>query len=153
VPFLVAAGSLALLTQPALTAAGARRGLSVAGPPRGGDPLALVTVALVSVYSGYFGAGSGVLLLVAAMALLDPGLPRANAMKNMLVGASAVASAVVFILAGPVDWAAVAPLALGLFAGSLLGPVLARRLPPGLVRGVVGALGLVLAVKLWLGPS
>jgi uncharacterized membrane protein YfcA len=115
--------------------------------------LVLVVVGLVSVYSGYFGAGSGVLLLVVAMVLLDPGLPRANAIKNMLIGASAVTSAAVFIVAGPVDWAAVTPLALGLFTGSLLGPVVARRMPARLVRSTVAALGLLLAVKLWLRPG
>ena len=158
VPFLVAAGSLSLLAQPALTAAAARlrahpsrRGSG--GPLLESTGLVLVLVGLVSVYSGYFGAGSGVLLLVVAMVLLDPGLPRANAIKNMLIGASAVTSAAVFIVAGPVDWAAVTPLALGLFTGSLLGPVLARRMPARLVRSTVAALGLLLAVKLWLRPG
>ncbi len=49
----------------------------------------------------YFGAGSGVMLLALALVLLDPQLPRANALKNMLVGAAAVASAAVFLAAGP----------------------------------------------------
>jgi uncharacterized membrane protein YfcA len=146
VPVLVAAGSLTLLAQPALTAVRGRR-------TRDGRLLLLVTVAVLSVYSGYFGAGSGIMLLAAAAVLLDPRLPRANAVKNMLVGASAVASAVVFAVAGPIDWHAVAPLALGLFAGSTLGPVVARRVPERLVRRGAAALGLVLAVQLWLHPA
>ena len=143
VPFLVAAGSLALLAQPWLTALAAH---SVPAP----DALALVLVGLVSVYGGYFGAGSGVLLLVVALVLLDPGLPRANAVKNMLVGATAVAAAAVFVGTGSVAWAAAGPLAAGAFVGSLLGPAVVRRVPSVLVRLAVAALGLGLAVQLWL---
>lgn len=53
-----------------------------------------VPIGLISVYGGYFGAGSGVLLLAVTLILLDPRLPEANAIKNMLVGASAVAATV-----------------------------------------------------------
>ncbi len=140
VPYLVAAGALALLAQPLLTRAG--RG------PRGH---ALVPIGLVSVYGGYFGAGSGILLLAVTLVLLDPDLPRANALKNMLVGAATLAAALVFAVTGPVAWTFAAPLAVGLFAGSLLGPVVARRVPAAIVRVTVAALGLGLAVALWWG--
>ncbi len=146
VPFLVAAGSLALLVQPHLTAAAGRQMLNQ-------RPLTLVPIGLISVYGGYFGAGSGVLLLALTLILLDPRLPQANAIKNMLVGASAVAAAAVLVVAGPVDWAAVAPLAVGAFAGSTVGPIVARRAPARLVRLTVAALGLLLAVQLWLHPG
>jgi uncharacterized membrane protein YfcA len=139
VPFLLAAGSLALLLQPVLT----RRPRS-----RSGAVLALPVVAVVSVYSGYFGAGAGVLLLAVLLVLVDDRLPEANAVKNMLNGASTVAAAAVLVGAGPVDWAAVAPLAAGMFAGATLGPVVVRRLPPVVVRVVAAALGLGLAVRL-----
>jgi uncharacterized membrane protein YfcA len=52
-----------------------------------------------------------------------------------------------------VDWAAVAALAAGLFAGSLIGPGVARRLPPGVLRWLVALTGLALAVRLWLAPA
>ena len=70
-------------------------------------------------------------------------------MKNMVIGAGAAASAVLFIIAGPVDWAAVLPLAAGLFVGSTVGPVLARRLPATAIRWAVALLGIGLAVELW----
>jgi uncharacterized protein len=139
VPWLLAAGSLALLLQPVLT----RRIRTHRGPA-----LALPVVAAVSVYSGYFGAGAGVLLLAVLLVLVDPRLPEANAAKNMLNGASTVAAAAVLVVAGPVAWAAVVPLAAGLFAGALLGPVVVRRLPPTVIRVAVAVLGLGLAVRL-----
>ena len=140
VPYLVAAGSVALLAQPVLTRA-----------VRGRRGHALLPIGLIAVYGGYFGAGSGILTLAVALVLVDPDLPRANALKNMLVGASTVAAGVVLAVTGPVAWPLVVPLAAGLFAGSLVGPVVARRVPAPVVRVTVAALGLGLAVVLWLG--
>jgi uncharacterized membrane protein YfcA len=143
VPWLVMAGAVTLLLQPRLTR---RRG--DAGPVR---PVTLAWwVAAVSVYGGYFGAGSGIMLLAVTMILYEPRLPHANAIKNMLVGAAAVASAVVFVVHGPVAWSAVLPLAAGLLIGSLLGPVAARRLPAAAARWTAAALGIALAVDLFV---
>jgi uncharacterized membrane protein YfcA len=143
VPFLIAAGSLALLAQPWLTARFGQQ-------HRRSTRFALPLVGLISIYLGYFGAGSGILLLTLLLVLVDQRLPESNAAKNMLVGAGSVASAVVFVLAGPVDWAAVAPLAIGLFFGSMIGPIITRRVRPSVVRLVVAALGIALAVDLWV---
>jgi len=146
VPFLVLAGSVGLIAEPLLTprAEQWRQRRFVRAP------LILTAVGVVSVYSGYFGAGSGVLLLLVTLILVDQRLPRANAAKNMLLGASTVLAAAIYILGGPVDWFAVVPLAVGLFAGSLGGPIIARHAPAHLLRLAVAALGFVLALELWL---
>jgi uncharacterized protein len=47
----------------------------------------------------------------------------------------------------------VVPLAVGVLAGSRLGPSLTRRIPAGILRIVVALAGLGLAVHLWLSPS
>jgi uncharacterized protein len=140
VPFLVLAGSVSLLVQPRLTRRHRRR----AGA---GLPLGLTAVSL---YNGYFGAGSGVMTLALLLITADDSLPRANALKNMLIGAATLASVLVFATSAPVDWAAAIPLGVGMLAGSTLGPRVTRRIPPGLLRWLVALLGLVLAVQLWL---
>jgi uncharacterized protein len=145
VPFLVAAASVVLLAQPK-PAAPRRR-----DRPREGATF--LGVGVLSIYSGYFGAGSGVMLLALLLALVDDRMPQANAGKNMLLGAGGIASAAVFVVMSEIEWAVVAPLAVGLFAGSLLGPVVARRLPSSAVRWGVAVLGLGLAVRLWLEPG
>jgi uncharacterized protein len=143
VPFLVALGSLALLLQPRLAARHARR--------RSGGRLILPAGVLsLSMYNGYFGAGSGVMTLALLMVTVDGHLPRANALKNMVIGAGAVASSAALVVFGPVDWSAVVPLGVGLFAGSTLGPVVARRLPATLLRRLVALLGFGLAIELAL---
>jgi uncharacterized membrane protein YfcA len=140
VPFLVATGALVLLLQPTLLSR--RRGGEL-----GVGTLALV-VAGVSVYSGYFGAGSGVMFL-AAVLFYESRIPPANAMKNVLVGVTCAAAAVVLVVTAPVPWSAVAPLALGLLVGGALGPGLVRRVPGHVVRWGAAALGFGLAVYLW----
>jgi uncharacterized membrane protein YfcA len=144
VPFLIAAGSLALLLQPRITA-------GVRGTGRRGTGLLLAAgVLALSFYNGYFGAGAGVLTLSLLLLTVDSQLTRANALKNMLVGAASIAAAVTFVILARVDWAVVAPLAAGMLAGSTLGPRIARRMPPGLLRWLVALMGLGFAVRLWI---
>ncbi len=143
VPFLVATGSVALLAQPWISARWGHRDGE-------GGPVLLAGLLAVSVYNGYFGAGSGVMTLALVLMTVEDHSARANALKNMLIGAASVMSAVVFTLFGPVDWRAVAPLSLGMLAGGAIGPRLARRLPPALLRWLAALLGLGLAARLGL---
>jgi uncharacterized membrane protein YfcA len=144
VPYLVALGSLVLLLQPVLLSW--RRGEAFGVGTLG------VVVALVSVYGGYFGAGSGVMFL-AAVLFYESRVARANAVKNAVVAASCAAAAVVLVLTAPVPWTSVVPLAAGLLVGSALGPVLVRRIPGSAVRWLAATLGFGLAVYLWLQPA
>jgi uncharacterized membrane protein YfcA len=144
VPFLVAGGSLTLLAAPRLTA---RRGAVASGrEPRG----TAAAILIVSVYNGYFGAGAGVMLLALCLVCVDPALPVANALKNMLVGAATIAGALALLSFGHVRWDAVVPLGIGVFAGGTLGPRLARRIPERVLRPLVAAFGIGLAIQLWL---
>lgn len=147
VPFLVAAGALALLAQPWLTGSQSRRGLK-------GTRLALALgLAGISLYNGYFGAGAGVMTLALLMVTLQARLSTANALKNMLVGGASLTSAVIFAAAGPVRWPAVGALGAGMFVGSTLGPHVTRRVPAGYMRWAVAGIGMGLAVQLWLHPG
>jgi uncharacterized membrane protein YfcA len=151
VPFLVAVGALALLFQPQVTAWRSRR---TQQSPRAGRRAVLPTgVTAVSVYNGYFGAGSGVMLLALLLITVDPEITKANALKNMLIGAASIVAAALFAIAAPVDWAAAAPLAAGLFLGSTIGPQVARRLPATVLRWLVAVLGLAFAARLWVSAG
>ena len=109
-------------------------------------------VVLVSVYSGYFGTGSGVMFL-AIVLFYEARVPQANAIKNIVVTVTCAAAAVVLMVTGPVPWAAVLPLAAGLLVGGALGPMVVRRLPGRVVRWTAATLGFVLAIYLWLRPA
>lgn len=143
VPFLVAAGSLALLGQPWLDA-------RVGGRAHGSTPALAGGLLPVSVYNGYFGAGAGVMALALMLFTADRELPRANALKNMLVGVATVASAIVLVSFDAVDWRAAVPLAIGMFVGSTIGPRVARRVPATFLRWIVALFGLGFAVQLFV---
>jgi hypothetical protein len=150
VPFLIAAGSLALIAEPWL------RGLRPARAARVGrrrELVMAVALGLLAVYGGYFGAGSGVLTLALLLVLVERDLPTANALKNMTNGAITLPAGVLLAFFGPVHWAAAAPLAVGALIGSRLGPAVTRALPRVVTRSAVAALGVGLAVWLWVKPS
>jgi uncharacterized membrane protein YfcA len=107
----------------------------------------------VWLYDGYWGAGAGVMALAMLLLTVEKHLAQANALKNVLLGVADIACSIVFILYGPVRWAAVLPLALGFLAGSRTGPSLTRRIPGKILCIVVALGGLGLAVHLWLSPS
>jgi len=142
VPFLVAGAALALLAQRRLT------NWHQARPRRRAEPAAVAAVGVVAVYSGYFGAGSGIMILAVLLVLIEQDLARANALKNTLLTVTDAVPAVIFALAERVVWLAAVPLAAGLFAGGMVGPLVARRAPSGLLRGAIGACGFGLAA--WL---
>ena len=147
VPFLVIISPLALLAGPRLSARRQRR----PGPHASrGLPMGLLPL---SVYNGYFGAGSGVMILTLLLFTTDSDLPKSNALKNMLIGAAAAISAIAFATFGSVDWAAVAPLSIGMLAGSTLGPRVTRRVPAAVLRWVIALLSIALAIQLWSDPG
>jgi hypothetical protein len=143
VPFLVALGALTLMFQPWLTDRHRSR-------DKRSTLLLPAGLFALGVYSGYYGAGSGVMALALLMITVDDHLARANALKNMIIGGTATISAIVLVIFGPVEWSAVLPLGAGMFIGATLGPVVARRLPARPLRWVVSLIGLGLAVVLWV---
>ena len=142
VPFLVAAAGILLLVQPRIT-----RWHVARDRPIGTHAIAAAVLG-VTIYDGYFGAGSGVLMIAVVLILIDHDLARANALKNVVLFAADLLPAVLFALAGPVVWAAVLPLGLGALAGGLIGPRVMRRAPRTPVRIAIAVLALGLA--LWL---
>jgi uncharacterized membrane protein YfcA len=140
-PGLIGAASLLLIIQPMIT------GLS--GRPAGEHSLVLrAALFAVALYVGYFGAAGGILALTVLTAMLDLPLARINAVKNVVAGLANAAASVGFAVFGPVQWAAVAPLAAGFLIGGWIGPALVRRLPAPALRIAIGCCGLILAVAL-----
>ncbi|WP_158590051.1 sulfite exporter TauE/SafE family protein [Amnibacterium setariae] len=142
VPFLVAAGSVVLLLQPAIARLQVRRGSRL-------PPLAVAAWGGgVALYNGYFGAGAGILLITLLLLTAEPVLHRANALKNVILVAADLLPAVLFAVLGAVVWRAALPLGAGAVIGGLIGPSVARRVPATVLRVLVGLSGLVLAVVL-----
>jgi uncharacterized protein len=109
-----------------------------------------LAILLIAIYGGYFGAAAGVLLLALLLRAGEATLAHANASKNVLLGASNGVAAIIFIIVAPVHWPSLIPLALGCIVGSRLGPIVVRHAPATPIRWLIGAGGLVLAIKLGL---
>ncbi len=147
VPFLIAAASVAILVQRPprdLAAEGAAAHAASPTDPRWLPP----AVFAIGIYGGYFGAAAGVLLLAALLLGTGEGLPRSNAMKNAVLAAANGVAAVAYVVLTDVSWSAALPLAVGLFAGGLVGPRVVRRSPPAALRRVIALAGLGLALYL-----
>ncbi|NMO89390.1 sulfite exporter TauE/SafE family protein [Actinomycetospora sp. TBRC 11914] len=147
VPFLVGGASLVLLRPPRPAEPGTARAARSPGRP---GPATVLGAIAIGVYSGYFGAAAGVLMLALLSRLLADTLVRVNAVKNVLLGASNAVAAIGFIVLGHVAWSAALPLTAGLLVGNYTGPAIARRLPPTVLRVGIAVAGLVLAVVLFV---
>ena len=148
VPWLIAAASAAILVQRPPRELALEGALEHAKHPDR-DPLWLPAgVFAVGIYGGYFGAAAGVLMLAMFLLSTGEGVPRSNALKNVVLGMANSVAAVGYIVFSPVAWASALPLAIGLFTGGLLGPRIVRVVPQTALRRVIAVAGLGLAVVL-----
>jgi uncharacterized membrane protein YfcA len=147
VPFLLLAAALLLLLQPRISRWHRDRGAHA------GNLILGAGIFAVSAYSGYFGAGSGIMVLALLLITVNESYIKANALKNMIVGVATVAAAVGFLIFGPVRVVAAIWLGAGLLVGSYLGPKVARRLPGNALRFFAAVLGVGLAIWLFVSPG
>lgn len=131
--------------------------LFAAGPwlkptPRPGEIAKVNTVAgsiaqfVTAIYGGFFGAGMGVMML-ASLGLTQAGdYHRLNALKNMLAVVIAAVAILVFVSGGVVAWPQAAVMIPAVALGGYAGVWAARRVPQTVMRGIVIAVGLALAV-------
>ena len=144
VPVLVGAAGLLVLAQPLVVRWSRRQQDGPASPATG------PAIGAVGIYSGYFGAAQGVMLIGVLGVLAPQPLKRTNAVKNVVSVAANGVAGLVYAVVAPVDWVAVLLLAVGSFCGGPLGALLAKRIPPGPLRIGIAAVALFVAVRLAL---
>lgn len=105
---------------------------------------------LVAVYGGYFGAGIGILMLAALGLLGLTDIHQMNGLKSFFaVCINAVASAY-FIWGDAVSWRHCLVMTVGAIAGGFGGAGLARKVGRSAVRRAVVAIGVAMAISLFL---
>jgi uncharacterized membrane protein YfcA len=104
---------------------------------------------LTGLYGGYFGAGSGVMMLAVLGLGTDLPFRVANALKTLAVLAANLLASLIFTVAADVHWLAVLLLASGSVIGGYVGARIGRRLPATLLRTGVVIAGVTGAVLLW----
>ena len=140
VPWLLLFATALFAFGPALLRALGRHPHHVAG--RGH---ALAGVLLVSAYGGYFNGGLGVLLLALLGLLGEVDLNRMNALKNLISAVLTVFAVVLYAAGGTVHWELAALMLPSVLLGGWTGAHVGRRLPRGVLRWMIVAIGLVMS--------
>jgi hypothetical protein len=110
-------------------------------------PLGLGSSLVAGALSGLLGIGGGPIKVPVMMIFMDVPLIVATATSNFMIGVTAAASAIVYYRRGDILVEVAAPLAVGVFLGSLLG----ARLSPRIHKTVV--VYLLVAVMFYLAGN
>ena len=105
---------------------------------------------VVGIYGGYFGAGIGILMLAALSILGLNDIHEMNSLKVVFGGSINGVAALYFIWAGMVKWPFVLIMAVAAILGGWGGAGTARKLGRMAVRRIVIAVGLGMAVSLFI---
>ncbi len=148
VPWLILGTSVLVGIQPWISRRlKARRGADV--PDRVHmSPMTTVWATLTGVYGGYFGAGSGVMMMAVLGFGTDLQLRIVNALKTLAVMAANVVATVIFLFLAELDWVAIGLLASGSVVGGYVGAHIGRRLPAPVLRTLVVIVGVTASILL-----
>jgi uncharacterized membrane protein YfcA len=144
VPALIGLAAALMALQPIMSARLDRRG------PRhthGGAPL-VAGVFLTGIYGGYFGAAQGVILIALLAVFIDDDLQRLNGTKNALALTVNAVSGLFFVITTHISWPVAGLIAAGSVLGGQIGGRYGRRIPAPVLRWVVVAVGLGVALGL-----
>ena len=109
----------------------------------------LVCIA-VGFYDGFFGPGTGTILLLSLYFFLGLGLVRASGTTKVFNLASNLGALAVFIINGKVLFLAAIPMALANMAGNIIGSRMALKRGPAIIRKMLLlSLGLLFATLVW----
>ena len=92
---------------------------------------------LLAIYGGYFGGAVGLMMMAVWGLLTEVDLKALNAAKTLLVAATNAVAVLCFAVAGIVRWPETLAMLAAALVGGYAGALAGRRLPAGLVRGVV----------------
>jgi uncharacterized membrane protein YfcA len=144
VPYLILFATGLMAVQPLLRSWIKRRG-TAQGSGKMQEIGVVASVALASVYGGYFGAGLSVIVLAVLALVLEGSLTSLNALKQWVSFCVNIAAAIFFLFSGKIVWWAMLVMAVGAVVGGNLGGRLAGRIKPGVLRAIVVTVGLVIA--------
>ena len=100
----------------------------------------------VAIYSGYFGAGAGVVILSILSATSSTELRRLNVIKNIFAFLCNLSAIFFFISAGLISWPPTMVMMMGTLAGGYTGIKLTHILPANVVRGVIILCGVTMTL-------
>ncbi|MGH9585066.1 MAG: sulfite exporter TauE/SafE family protein [Bryobacteraceae bacterium] len=130
-----------LLFATLLFAFGSKVSTALRGRLHSNQGLMLALLFPMTVYGGYFGGGMGIMVLAAFRLYGLKDIHAMNGMKAIIGGSLNAIAALIFIGAHRVDWHPTLYMMAAAIAGGYVGPMLARRARPAVIRGIVIAVG------------
>jgi uncharacterized membrane protein YfcA len=97
-------------------------------------PLGMAGSAFAGINSALLGVGGGIIKVPVMNLVMGVPLRTSTATSNMMMGITAVASAVIYLLRDELDPYVAGPIVLGVFAGATLGSRIAHRVDVRLLR-------------------
>ncbi|MCR8670408.1 sulfite exporter TauE/SafE family protein [Agrococcus sp. HG114] len=150
VPWLVLAAAALFAVQPLVAKRLGRSADDAFDTASTGGWAAKASFVLIGVYGSYFGAGIGVMMLAMLGLLIHDSLQHHNALKNVLAAVINGTGALILAFSPLVHWGVVALMLAGSLVGGVAGGRLSRRVPSWLLRLVVIAFALGVALTMLL---
>ncbi|MGA8029593.1 MAG: sulfite exporter TauE/SafE family protein [Bryobacteraceae bacterium] len=135
-----------LLFATLLFAFGSQVSLAFRGRLHSSQALMLTLLFPIAVYGGYFGGGIGIMILAAFRLYGFTDIHGMNGIKTILSGSLNAIAALIFIAAHQVDWRPTFVMMVAGIAGGYIGPLVARRMKPPVIRGIVIAVGALMTI-------
>jgi uncharacterized protein len=111
-------------------------------------PLGMVGSVFAGLNSALLGVGGGIIKVPVMHLGMGVPLRISTATSNMMMGITAVSSAVIYLLRGEIDPFVAGPIALGVFIGASTGPRVAHRIPVVVLRWLFVVVLLYTAVQM-----
>lgn len=108
--------------------------------------LYLLLLLLLSIYTGYFGAGVGMMLLAMLAIFGEDDIHTANAVKNLLITASSIVSVIVYAASAAIAWPEALVMMVGATLGGALGGWATKIIPQTALRSAISIFGVVLTI-------
>ncbi|HEY0222445.1 sulfite exporter TauE/SafE family protein [Lactovum miscens] len=134
VPFMILGAAIFFVFQPLLKKASTGNAQEVRVKK---SLFNLIAIFLIGTYGGYFGAASGVFMLLVFSLTEGMSLLAANALKNVTMGITNLVATIVFIFFGHINWLFGLTMGAGFMIGGYIGPAIARKLPKTFLRWLI----------------
>ncbi|MBV9036669.1 MAG: sulfite exporter TauE/SafE family protein [Acidobacteriaceae bacterium] len=135
-----------LLFATILFAFGSRISMALRGRLHSNQALMLILLFPIAVYGGYFGGGIGIMILAAFRLYGLTDIHGMNGIKTILSAALNAIASCIFIAAHQIWWRPTLLMMAAGIAGGYLGPMVARRMKPEIIRAIVIVVGIIMTV-------
>lgn len=133
-----------LLFATLLFAFGNQVSIGLKGRLHSSQALMLLMLFPISIYGGYFGGGIGIMILAAFRLYGLTDIHAMNGIKTLLATSLNTVAALIFIFSHEVAWPPTLVMMAAGIAGGFMGPAMARRMKPVVIRAVVICVGVVM---------